>query len=144
MISLEAIGSHCITFKIPDAPLVNVHLFCFCQMFLLVCGILILCTIGAIASSAADLSDEGDEWTLKKNKHSKRDKAIREAEDLLGSFITQSQRSEDDFFLKLGFIYKGTGDPQNMFTERNLAIMKEVRMRMNDIGNWCQGRGGSS
>eukprot|EP00803_Ostreobium_quekettii_P003576 evm.model.scf_4998.1 EVM.evm.TU.scf_4998.1 scf_4998:23-3213(-) len=102
------------------------------RIFLLVCAILILCTIGAVASNAWDLSDEGDEWTLKKNRHAKQDKAIQEAEDLLGSFIKQSNRSEDNFFLKLGFIYKGTGDPQNMFTEENLAIMKEVGMRMID------------
>lgn len=103
-------------------------LFCIAQIFLLLSGVLILLVIGVIAANSAEISDtDGDEWIIKNEEQTKRDQAIDEAVDDLGSLINQRPRSEDDDFLKLVFVYTAKDSSGNMFTRDNLETLKRVR-----------------
>ncbi|CAD7699178.1 unnamed protein product [Ostreobium quekettii] len=95
-------------------------------MFLVIVVVVILLAVAAVASNSFSISDGGSEWTVKTNEHSQRDEAITQAEEQLASQIDERKRSQDNFALKLAFIYKDKTGGMNMFTQENLEIVREV------------------
>eukprot|EP00803_Ostreobium_quekettii_P010453 evm.model.scf_31.4 EVM.evm.TU.scf_31.4 scf_31:52414-66468(+) len=98
------------------------------QIFLALVSLLFLCAVGAAMSNAFSLTEEGNPWTLKANEHAQRDEAISQSQDALGAFISQAGRSDDHSQLNLRFVYEAGGAPgdQNMFTQENLQVAREV------------------